>query len=105
MNVHIEKDWIRRTVKVWVYEPGLRGVGTLWQRAGDNWTRIHVHEGETPLTAPTFDMPQEMFEAIVKEGSGLVPPSDATHAALTDTKAVRDRLLSLVGAAWEGRQS
>jgi len=45
---------------------------------------------------PSFFIPSEALEALVKEASGILPPSEATVEALNDTREVRDRLLTLV---------
>lgn len=92
MEAHIERDWIRRTVKVWIYERA-GGGHIVYRQDGDEWK---IAQGELLPDEPTFVFPESMLEAIVKESSGFVQASDATVDALKDAREVRDRLLAIV---------
>lgn len=46
-------------------------------------------------------LPREVFEAIGQAASAESLPDDATADALKDTRAVRDRLLSIVEKGWD----
>lgn len=52
--------------------------------------------GELPVT---LRLPPEAMEALVKAATEVMPVDAGMAAALADTKAVRDRMISLVEAA------
>jgi hypothetical protein len=72
----------------------------LWQPAapgsdwGGGWTDVDPN-ADTPVS---FRIPEQALEALVSEASSILPASDATVEHLADTRAVRDRLLTLVEA-------
>lgn len=54
----------------------------------------HVPFGAEP--EPSLVLPSEALEALVAAGADHLPPSSAQAEHLADTRAVRDRLLTLV---------
>lgn len=104
MNAYVRHDYLRRMVEVTLYDRGPVGYDSIYRVTDDGRLRRDtIPEGQSDVE-PTYVLPVDAFEAIIREGSGIVPPSDATHAALTDAKAVRDRLMSLVESEWQSRQ-
>lgn len=106
VRAHVERNWLTRQINIWLYDQAGRFTITYAIGAEGELVGIkHEDDGMGKLPdRPTLSLPQEAFEAIVKEGAGIVPPSEATHDALVDARAQRDRLLAMVESEWASRQ-
>lgn len=95
MRCHIERDWSRDAVKVWLYQPGRDMNAQVIGIADDGYLTMQNFEPGQDAP-PSFILPTEALEALVKAGSDVLPPSDATVDALQDARAVRDQALGMV---------
>lgn len=94
MRVVVQHDPVSRRVKVYAFRDAAVGG---WVLHGDQW--VPTSDGVTP--APTLDLPQDVFAAIVEKGMQVVPASSVMEKAWTDAIGVRDRLLTII----EGSQN
>lgn len=98
MKAHVERDWIRQSVNVWLFEawPASSGRGKV-VRLGDGARDVTLEDvPDGALPAPTFSLSDDAFEALIAAGVDYAPPSSAQAAHLQDALTVRDRLLTLV---------
>ncbi len=104
-QVRIEKRWDRATVQIYLFRPTSTGEKTVVARPTGKpgiWRNEEVELGAK--TEPSLELPLTVFEQIIEEASDFFPPSAATDRHLSDTVAVRDRLLALVeGLTHKGR--
>lgn len=98
MKARIEREWTRDAVKVWLYQPGPNMTAQVVAIQPDGELLLHNVEGGGVLPAPSFVLPTAALEALVREASGVLPPSETTVDAMRDARATRDRLLALVEA-------
>lgn len=98
MKARIEYDWARGDWwKVWLYRPA--GPNLTAQVIGvgeDGHLLMRNIEDGAALPAPSFILPGQALEALVREATKVLPPSDATVDALKDAREMRDRLLAMV---------
>ena len=94
MDVHIDRDWVRRRVLVFVLRRGPMSTGAAMLPSG-GW--VEWNEREQP--APMLDMPMEVWDAIAEAAAKEPLPIGSAGAlaeALKDTREVRDRLLTML---------
>jgi hypothetical protein len=95
VKVHIERDWMSRSLRVWFYESARENGATLIKVKGsDALERVEVPAGVHP--EPSLVLPEDFVEALIREASDVLPPSDATSAHLSDARSTRDRLLAMI---------
>lgn len=97
MKAHLVHRWDRNSVQVWIYQTSTFDGLRLFQYGGDvPW--VDCSEGKTRLDypPPSLELPRDVFEALVAEGAGVLPPDRAQDRHLTDAIKVRDRLLKLI---------
>jgi hypothetical protein len=87
-QAHVEHNWRRRTVDVWLYHSG--GYQVRFSEA----TVVKVEDRAE--NEPSLRIPLPLFELMMREAEGVVPAGTGTTEALRDTRQVRDRLLALV---------
>lgn len=84
MKARIEREWTRDAVKVWLYQPGPNMTAQVVSIQPDGeLLMVNVEENAT-LPAPSFILPTAALEALVKEASGILPPSETTVDAMRD---------------------
>lgn len=96
MKCRIErKDFVKDLYDVYLWDQEFTGRHFYMKYHGDGvWSHEEILEGG--LIVPTFSLPAPLLEAIAREVSGIIPPTEATTEHLKDARAVRDRLLTLV---------
>jgi hypothetical protein len=93
MNVKVEHEWQRDGFAVWIFRRGPGTIRLLQQGEGpfsERW-EDHPSEADAPLE-PTFRIPAEAAEELVRELSKLKPPSEAQAVHLADARAERERM-------------
>lgn len=98
MKAHVERDWMSRTVKVWLWRQGERDTRQVLRFLGGDtyqWDEVLA----AVVMEPSFVLQEDAFAALVAAGSDILPPSAATSQHLADAIGVRDRLLTLVESA------
>jgi hypothetical protein len=99
--VHLERQWRTMDWSVWLYDRvGHRQLAMYHIDADGTMKHELVDANATFPDAPTFRLPPEALEALLREASNVLPASDATVAHLADAVATRDRLLALVETGW-----
>lgn len=95
MKAHIENDWMRDALKVWIYQPAERGATQIigFDENGEALLQV-IEPGVQP--GPSMVLPRAALEALVATASGVLPPSEVTVDAMRDARETRDRLLTLV---------
>lgn len=82
-------------IDVWIYQETFQGKRQAVVVMGaDTWEWREVEDATRP--EPSLTLPGEVFQALMAEGSDILPPSAAQARHLEDAIKVRDRLLTLV---------
>lgn len=99
MRARVERNWMNRTVKIWLYSDASNGGVTIHEvvegGGGSTFRDVRLEPGVADA-APSIELREDMLEAHLTAAAGVLPASDATTAHLNDTITVRDRLLALV---------
>jgi hypothetical protein len=97
VKIHVERDWMTNTVKVWIYQhDGFTNSTRMFRVVGpDEWQHEDVPQGGE-VGEPSLVLLPGVAEALVQELSKIAPPNETMALHLKDAIGVRDRLLTLV---------
>jgi hypothetical protein len=98
MRAFVEYDPPSDGHRIWIVSDELpRRVMRFEERGDDSapWVVWNDHADNTQAP-PTLHLPAGALHALMLSAGDILPPSAALDVALTDAKAVRDRLLVLV---------
>lgn len=95
-QVHVEDEWERGTVAVWIYQRRDHEATNFLGPDLDTVTRLELWEDRPE---PTMRMPLELAGPLAAALADVLPPDRAQGRHLDDAIQVRDRLLSLVESA------
>jgi hypothetical protein len=94
VRVHLESDFVRKRIDIWVFDHGDRLLRPANRAREEVWEEIEPNTGPKP--APSLSIREDVLEGIVAAASDHFPPSAATDRHLNDAIAIRDRLLILL---------
>jgi hypothetical protein len=108
VHTHVAARWQADAFDVYVFDrvpEGSVGPDTIYRVNGDTWTLEPAGDRDisTGLPKPSFSLPRDVMEAMLKQSKRLVPGLDRDDA-VADARAVRDRLLTLVEGVVEKKR-
>lgn len=98
MRAFVKKDVIGDLIQIWLVEERIHNKERVTVEGVQNG-ELTLHCSPWPeggSVQPSLVMGREMFEAILRAGSDIMPPDAGTERHLKDAIAVRDRLLAIV---------
>jgi len=82
-------------IDVWIRQETFNGAALLRMKPDGMWEWKKL-EGTAEPVSPTLTFPGDVFNALITEGTDILPPSAATERHLADAIKVRDQLLALL---------